>query len=41
MSRRPQPDLAMYDTDGNGKPDLKGLYRRGERDPYRYEKIKE
>ena len=33
-------DLAQYDTDGDGKPDLEGFYRKGEDEPYRYEKIK-
>jgi hypothetical protein len=35
------PDWSMYDTDANGKPDLRGRYRRGEREPYRYDKVEE
>ncbi|MDB5424360.1 MAG: hypothetical protein JWQ29_1776 [Phenylobacterium sp.] len=36
-----KPDYAMYDTDGNGKPDLEGRYRKGEDQPYRFEKLAE
>lgn len=31
--------MALYDSDGDGKLDLRRLYRRGEDDPYRCEKI--
>ncbi len=34
-----QFDYALYDTDGDGKPDLEGTYRKGEDEPYRFEKI--
>jgi S1-C subfamily serine protease len=36
-----EPDTALYDTDGNGKPDTRGDFRKGESEPYRWEKIKE
>ena len=32
------PEDALYDTDGDGKPDLQGFYRRGEDEPYRWQK---
>jgi S1-C subfamily serine protease len=35
------PEQALYDTDGNGKPDMKGDFRKGETEPYRWEKIAE
>ncbi|HEY8573421.1 S1C family serine protease [Phenylobacterium sp.] len=35
------PEQALYDTDGNGKPDMKGDFRKGELEPYRWEKIAE
>ena len=31
-------DDALYDTDGDKKPDLVGLFRKGEDEPYRFEK---
>lgn len=34
-------DFALYDTDGNGKTDMIGEYRKGEDEPYKYERIKE
>lgn len=33
------PDSALYDTDNDGKFDLEGKYRRGESEPYRFERI--
>lgn len=35
-----KPEQAFYDTDGDGKSDLEGKFRRGETEPYRYERIK-
>lgn len=32
-------DSALYDTDADGKPDTRGFFRRGEREPYRWEKV--
>jgi len=34
-------DWVLYDTDHNGKPDLRGDFRNGEDEPYRWEKIPE
>ena len=34
-------DWVLYDTDHNGKPDMRGDYRKGEDEPYRWEKIAE
>jgi S1-C subfamily serine protease len=34
-----KPDRAFFDTDGDGQPDLRGDYRNGEDEPYRFEKI--
>jgi hypothetical protein len=34
------PELGLYDTDGDGKLDLEGTFRKGEDEPYRWEKIK-
>jgi hypothetical protein len=36
-----QWDDAMFDTDGNGKPDMTGKFRKGESEPYRWEKMEE
>jgi S1-C subfamily serine protease len=33
------PEWAVYDTDGDGKPDLRGEFRKNEDEPYRWEKI--
>jgi S1-C subfamily serine protease len=41
QGRDGQPDVALYDTDGDGQLDFKGLFRRGEDEPYRYEKVEE
>jgi hypothetical protein len=35
------PDRAVYDSDGDGKPDLKGFFRNKEREPYKWEKAAE
>jgi hypothetical protein len=35
------PEEALYDTDGDGEPDLRGVFRNGEDEPYRWEKIAE
>ena len=35
-----QLDSALYDTDGDGEFDLEGKYRKGEDEPYKYEKIR-
>ncbi|MGA0605545.1 S1C family serine protease [Phenylobacterium sp. VNQ135] len=32
-------DSALYDNDGDGKPDTRGFFRKGEDEPYRWEKI--
>jgi S1-C subfamily serine protease len=32
-------ETALYDTDGDGKPDTRGFFRKGEDEPYRWEKI--
>ena len=34
-------DWALFDTDFNGKPDMRGDYRNGEDAPYRWEKVAE
>jgi S1-C subfamily serine protease len=34
------PDYALYDTNGDGKADMIGRYRKGEDEPYQYEKMK-
>jgi S1-C subfamily serine protease len=34
------PDSGLYDTDGDGKFDLEGRFRKGESEPYRYDRIK-
>jgi hypothetical protein len=34
------PDRGVYDTNGDGKPDLEGRFRKGESEPYRYDRIK-
>ena len=36
-----KPDDALYDTDDDGKIDMKGVFRNGEDEPYRYERLKE
>jgi hypothetical protein len=33
-------DAAFYDTDGDGEADLRGDFRNGEDEPYRWEKLK-
>jgi hypothetical protein len=33
-----QPEAALYDTDRDGKVDITGYFRPGEREPYRYER---
>lgn len=35
-----QYDVALYDTDGDGEPDMRGDFRKGEDEPYRWEKLK-
>lgn len=35
-----QYDVALYDTDADGEPDMRGDFRKGEDEPYRWEKIK-
>jgi S1-C subfamily serine protease len=32
-------DYVLYDTDGDGEPDLRGDFRKGETEPYRWERI--
>jgi S1-C subfamily serine protease len=34
------PETGFYDTDGDGKSDLLGTFRKGEDEPYRWEKLK-
>lgn len=34
------PESGLYDTDGDGKIDLMGAFRKGEDEPYKWEKIK-
>jgi S1-C subfamily serine protease len=34
------PETGLYDTDGDGKLDLQGSFRKGEDEPYKWEKIK-
>jgi hypothetical protein len=41
QGRDGEPDVALYDTDGDGQLDFKGLFRKGEDEPYRYEKVEE
>lgn len=36
-----EPDLMLIDSDRNGKVDMEGYYRKGEYEPYRYERVKE
>ncbi|CAN7482060.1 S1C family serine protease [Phenylobacterium sp. LjRoot225] len=38
-NRDGHPEWAVYDTDGDGKADLRGDFRNNEDDPYRWEKI--
>jgi S1-C subfamily serine protease len=40
-NRDGKPDHSLYDTDADGKFDLEGRYRRGETEPYRYDRIKD
>ena len=34
-----QFDVVLYDTDGDGDPDMRGDIRKGEDEPYRWEKL--
>jgi S1-C subfamily serine protease len=34
------PETGLYDTDADGKLDLEGTFRKGEDEPYKWEKIK-
>ncbi len=34
------PETGLYDTDGDGKIDLLGTFRKGEDEPYKWEKVK-
>jgi S1-C subfamily serine protease len=34
------PETGLYDTDGDGKLDMLGTFRKGEDEPYKWEKIK-
>ncbi|MEW5683717.1 MAG: S1C family serine protease [Pseudomonadota bacterium] len=34
-----QYDVVLYDTDGDGEPDMRGDIRKGEDEPYRWEKL--
>ncbi|MBI1196867.1 MAG: trypsin-like serine protease [Phenylobacterium sp.] len=36
-----EPETGLYDTDGDGKVDLVGAFRKGEDEPYKWEKIKD
>lgn len=38
-NRDGKPDRALYDTDHNGKIDMVGVYRAGENEPYRFERV--
>jgi S1-C subfamily serine protease len=40
-NRDGHPDWALFDTDHNGKSDMRGDYRKGEDEPYRWEKVAE
>ena len=33
------PDVAFFDTDADGEPDIRGDFRKGEAEPFRYEKL--
>ena len=35
------PETGLYDTDGDGKLDLLGTFRKGEDEPYKWEKIRD
>lgn len=39
-NRDGSPETGLYDTDGDGKVDLMGTFRKGEDEPYKWEKIK-
>jgi S1-C subfamily serine protease len=39
-NRDGQPETGLYDTDGDGELDLLGTFRKGEDEPYKWEKIK-
>lgn len=39
-NRDGSPETGFYDTDGDGKADLLGTFRKGEDEPYKWEKIK-
>ncbi|MCW5760688.1 MAG: trypsin-like peptidase domain-containing protein, partial [Phenylobacterium sp.] len=39
-NRDGSPEIGLYDTDGDGKFDLQGTFRKGEDEPYKWEKIK-
>ena len=41
VDRNGNADAALYDTDGDGKIDLRGDFRDGEDAPYRYVRLKE
>jgi S1-C subfamily serine protease len=38
-NRDGSPETGLYDTDGDGKLDLLGTFRKGEDEPYKWEKI--
>jgi hypothetical protein len=40
-NRDGHPEWALFDTDHNGKSDMRGEYRKGEDEPYRWEKVAE
>jgi S1-C subfamily serine protease len=39
-NRDGDPEVGLYDTNGDGRPDLIGTFRKGEDEPYKWEKIK-
>jgi S1-C subfamily serine protease len=39
-NRDGSPEIGLYDTDGDGKVDLEGTFRKGEDEPYKWEKIR-
>jgi S1-C subfamily serine protease len=40
-NRDGSPEIGLYDTDADGKLDLEGTFRKGEDEPYKWEKIKD
>jgi hypothetical protein len=39
MNRDGEFDYVEYDNDGDGQPDMRGEFRKGEDEPYRWTKL--